>query len=382
MDPIEVFRQQCKVFLDLTLGQLNTLIDNACDQMIARNRQLLSLPKLPQEAPAWTTPSYASLWAQPPPPPPTQVPKEKEEFYDDDDIIVDASPPAKPSSKRALFQDDEEEHSAELIDSSSSSSGDDFINDEEEPSVASSEEEENSSSIPPPPPLHRSLIPAAAVSNNKRARTAPRRFSPSRVEEAKKADTKAERSGIELGGRRKTKADQEQWQRLRQEPLGVQDRNSWFCGRYGNQLDAFRSGLGNETENNHGPRVLWDTIGSVPEQFDFRSCFNRNTECAFCGAKRTCTWKVTQKVTGNLYYMGVCCALLAKAWKAFQEARSTETRVEEMDRLFGEVQDAHIAKGNYRGRKKWTKTRCSKSTIVQNCLNYPILRKIRIAWIG
>jgi hypothetical protein len=50
--------------------------------------------------------------------------------------------------------------------------------------------------------------------------------------------------------------------------------------------------------------------------------------------------------------MGVCCALLAKAWKAFQEARSTETRVEEMDRLFGEVQDAHIAKGNYRGGSK------------------------------
>lgn len=326
MDPVEAFRQQCKVFV----GQLNTLFDNACDQLIAINRQISSLQKLP----------------------PTQVSKEKEEFYndgDDDDIIVDASPPAKPSSKRALFQE-EEEHSAELIDSSSSS-GDDFINDDE-PSVASSEEKENSSSIPPPPPLHRSLIPAAATAvSNKRARKTPRRFSPSRVEEAKKADTKAERSGIDLGGRRETKADQEQWQVLRQKPLDVQNRNSWFRSRWGNQLDVFRSGLGNETENNHGPRVLWDDIGSAPEQFDFRSCF-KNTKCAFCGAKRTCTWKVTQTVTGNLYYMGVCCALLAKAWKAFQEARATEKRVEEMDRLFGEVQDAHIAKGNYRGGNK------------------------------
>jgi hypothetical protein len=134
---------------------------------------------------------------------------------------------------------------------------------------------------------------------------------------------------------------------VRHRSAGAQNRNQWFRRRWGNQLDAIRAGLGRESEHNQAPRELWDAIGEAPHQFDFRSCSVTKTACAFCGAKRMCTWKTEYE--GETLHMGVCCANLARAWQAFQIARQDKDALETMDHLFDCVVNAHTNKNNYRG---------------------------------
>lgn len=320
MDPVAIWEEQVGVALALFVEQ-TTQWTKACVANL-RNAQKKSTPpppppSLPLPRPSWApVVDFASLMTVPPPPPP----KEKEELYQQ--------------------YEEEEENSQELSESSSSS--DSFIDDEPE-SVESSNEEEEDQEDAPPPVHHRAVAPATS---KKRARKAPNRYSPSRTSDAKRDDAEAELSGVSLGKRsRRDGADD--WNLVRNKSMEAQDRNAWFRSRWGHQLQhVVRAGLGNETKNNEAPRELWDAIGKRPRAFDFRSCFSKETKCAFCGAKRVCTWKSMH--AGRNIYMGVCCANLAKAWQAFQMARQDEEEsLETMDRLFDCVMNAHMAKNDY-----------------------------------
>lgn len=290
MDPLKVWEEQVGVAMALMCEQVQQWTATCVQQL--RNAQKLLPPSVP--------------------------PKEKEELFP----VASEEEDVPRYLKRT-----QEENSQELSESSSSDS---FINDDEE------EEQEplsSESSSPPPPPVHRS----------KRVRKVPRRFSPSRATEAKKEDQKAERTSVALGKRSDTEKDQ--WHMVRQKTLNVQNRNKWFRSRWGDQLDMIRSGLGRESENNMGPRALWDAIGEKPERFDFRSCGVTTTKCALCGAKRMCTWKTYHD--GEMHYMGVCCANLAKCWQSFSVARLNMESLAEMDELFEKVREAHVAKTKY-----------------------------------
>lgn len=329
MKPTQIWKEQVGAALALFCEQVQQWTDNCVAQLENAQRQL---PPMPVPVPL-------------PPPPP----KDKEELSDSGVIIhfeeeeeeeENVPRPLKKTNKRPSFQQEEEEeegeeNSQELSDSSDSDS---FINDKEE---EEDDEEELSSSDRSPSPVHRSLIPKSGRSG--RIRKAPRRFSPSRVSDAKKDDEKAERKGISIGKR--SDKEQDEWQLVQKKTLAQQKRNKWFCSRWGDQLVAIRSALGRESETNMAPRALWDAIEEKPERFDFRNCSMEKTICAFCGAQRRCTWKTYYD--DDIHYMGACCASLAKTWQSFSVARLNMKSLAEMDKLFEAVQDAHVAKSKY-----------------------------------
>jgi hypothetical protein len=138
---------------------------------------------------------------------------------------------------------------------------------------------------------------------------------------------------------------------VKKKPFYQQKRNKWFSKRWGDQLDMIRSGLGRESENNMDPRQLWDDISASPCDYEIRRCGMEETTCAFCGATRDCIWVL--KHDDQVQYMGGCCAALAKALQAFQEALLNAEDLWHMDSLFEQIRAAHVAKSNYRkGGKK------------------------------
>lgn len=323
MDPVDIWKEQVGVAVALFCEQVLQWTDNCVAQLKNAQRQLPPLPPPP------------SLPSLPPP-------KDKEELSDSGVIIHfeeeedEQEKEQKKTNKRPSLEE-QEENSQELSDSSDSDS---FINDKEE---EEEEEEELSSSNRSPSPVHRSLIPKSGRNGSGRVRKAPRRFSPSRVSDAKKDDEKAERKGISIGKR--SDKEQDEWQLVQKKTSAQQKRNKWFRSRWGDQLDAIRSALGRESETNMAPRALWDAIEEKPERFDFRNCSMERTICAFCGALRRCTWKTYYD--GDMHYMGGCCANLAKTWQSFSVARLNMEPLAEMDELFEKVQDAHVAKSKY-----------------------------------
>jgi hypothetical protein len=339
MDPIEVFREQAKTATALMMEQMNQWIDVCCEKLKTNIIPPPASLSFVQSIRPKTLPpppvvyDYGKLFASSAT---VQPPKDKEEEDDDDFALEFSSEKGKKPKKRLV--EDEEEHSGEIDEEEEEES---FINDEP------SDEEHSSSSSDVLSPVHRKMVPEVGT-RSKRARKAPNRFSPSRdIDQAKRDDKKAERSGVSLGNRRITKSDKEEWELVRQKSASAQRRNKWFRSRWGDQLEmVIRAGLGRESENNAAPRALWDDIAETPNSFKFGKAAVHSQECAFCGAKRMCTWKMRDP-QGKQHYMGVCCANLAKSWQAFQEARPVEEDLEQMDRLFEEVRKAHVEKGNY-----------------------------------
>lgn len=332
-DPLDIFQEQVSASCALMVEQLQQWAAVAVEQL--KNAQRIA-------AAAAAVPAV-------------QVPKEKEEMWSIEEVEEEEEElPHIASRKRSLNveeeqeEEEQEEHSGEI---SFGEDSDSFINDEPSEHEEEEEEEESNSAAAAAaaPPRHRQEI---SGNNNKRIRKVPQRYSPTKtIVQSKKEDAKAELKGIELGGRRATKGEDQEWNLVRKKTPIEQKRNRWFQTRWGDHLDlVIRAGLGRETINNMEPREIWDNMAKKPETFEIKSLSHPMRDyCVFCGDKRFCSSRLM--FDNKISYMGSCCARLARAWKAFQTALPEEESLKKMDRLFEEVRAAHVAKGQRKNKE-------------------------------
>lgn len=336
-DPVEVFREKVKVMVAYSLEQINHAIDTYCDVVLASRAAPVKPAveaeppaKDKEEAPKAAPFDYANLFARKTAP-----------------LVTAASPQSPVSSSSGDFQYEDETPAMapplEFSESSGEPSDEDddaqFIDD----SPLSDDLEDDDDDDEPAP-----VRVKAKSKKSVRERRKPHRFSPATIKRARQEDRDAEDDGINLvrsdsGG--VTKMDSETWTTLRRKPLDEVRRTPWYNHRWGAQLSAFRSALGRESANNKLPREIWDAIAVTPSAFDTHERAEKSLErCAFCGGTRACDTYFAYK--SHWHYMGSCCAKLFVAWREFQLAlkRRHTLSLEQMDRLFAAVHEAHAQK--------------------------------------